>query len=62
MNLVMVMLILHNNKIIEHLASHLMEEVHSSRMQVANILRTFLVCSLGTFTKLAQDMFLQYQL
>ena len=39
-----------------------MEEVHSSRMQVANTLRTFLVCSLGTFTKLAQYMFLQYQL
>ena len=61
-NLVIVMLILHNNNIIEHLASHLIAEVPSSRMQVANTLRTFLVCSLETFTKLAQDMFLQYQL
>ena len=39
-----------------------MAEVPSSRMQVANTLRTFLICSLGTLTKLAQDMFLQYQL
>ena len=62
MNFVVVLLILHNNSIIEHLASHLMAELPGSRIQVANILRTFLVCSLGTFTKLAQDMFLQYQL